>query len=96
MCPNGQNFWKHAVIRLADKHAFEITGTAGIEDYVKACREDDPLEEDEAADTNTDGKAKRVAPSWKPEDDYDEDAEVRVWKEWDWKIEVPTSSPHKP
>lgn len=42
MCPNGQNFWKHAVIRLADKHALEIAGTAGIEDYVKACREDDP------------------------------------------------------
>ena len=89
LCTGGENNWRYAVVRLADKNKFEITGTAGIEDLIKECREGDLVEEDDnSTATNTAIKGRRVADSWKPENDYNGEPEVRVWKEWDWKIEV--------
>lgn len=99
----GETGWTKVAFKLLKEADIEFEPCARkakemLED-IEADIEEDELEED---DSDADGaaastrrkksgtKIPKVNRSWMREDDQDEDG-TRMWKEWDWKIEVSSS-----
>ena len=95
----GETFWTRNVVTIADEAGITIAGPAGVEEKVAKLREE--IEDEEFVSDGSDdeivrgveevkAKAKAVGEEgkkWKSKDDYFE-GEVRLWRKWDWKIEV--------
>lgn len=91
----GETYWPRRALQMADEARIEIKGPFGTEakvDEVRDEMEDEELGSDASDDETGKGvravvKGAKRGKKWRPEDDRN-DGGVRVWRKWDWKIEV--------
>lgn len=92
---NGETSWPWRAMQMADEAGVEIKGRYGTEAKVVELRrqvEEEELRSDASDDEIERGveavvEAAKRGRKWRPVDDRF-GGKVRIWRKWDWKIEV--------